>query len=50
MNLEVATEAIDPGLDLFDEIERLKRERNAIIMAHYYQEPTLYIGNTFCAD
>ena len=29
---------IDPSLDLFDEIERLKKERNAVIMAHYYQE------------
>jgi quinolinate synthase len=29
------------GLDLFAEIERLKRERNAVIMAHYYQEPDI---------
>lgn len=32
---------IDPSLDLFDEIERLKRERNAVVMAHYYQEPDI---------
>tara|TARA_B100001964_G_scaffold209397_1_gene242848 strand:- start:230 stop:1192 length:963 start_codon:yes stop_codon:yes gene_type:complete len=32
---------IDPSLDLFEEIERLKRERNAVIMAHYYQEPDI---------
>ena len=32
---------IDPTLDLFEEIERLKHERNAIILAHYYQEPDL---------
>ncbi|HLU39795.1 MAG TPA: quinolinate synthase NadA, partial [Planctomycetota bacterium] len=33
--------AIDPRLDLFAEIERLKRERRAIILAHYYQEPDI---------
>jgi quinolinate synthase len=31
-------EAIDPGLDLEAEILRLKREMNAVILAHYYQE------------
>jgi quinolinate synthase len=29
---------IDPGLDLEQEILRLKRERNAILLAHYYQD------------
>jgi quinolinate synthase len=28
-------------VDLFDEIGRLKREMNAIILAHYYQEPDI---------
>ena len=36
-----ATAAIDPRLDLFAEIERLKRERKAIILAHYYQDPDI---------
>ena len=30
--------SIDPAIDLFDEIERLKKEKNAVIMAHYYQD------------
>ncbi len=35
------TGTIDPTLDLFEEIERLKVERKAVILAHYYQDPDL---------
>ena len=30
--------AVSPELDLHEEIEKLKKEKNAIILAHYYQE------------
>ena len=41
---------IDPSLDLEAEIARLKRDRNAVILAHYYQDSDIQDVADFIGD
>ena len=45
-----ALETVDPSLDLMAEISRLRVERKAVILAHYYQDPELQDLADFVGD
>lgn len=49
--MSITDQAIAPALDLLEEIDYLKRDREAVILAHYYQDPDVqdladYLGDS----
>ena len=46
----VNAESLDPFIDFEEEVRRLRQEKNAVILAHYYQDPDIQDIADFVGD